>query len=165
MRFSALREVHLTAKDCVVLNRETQCVNVAFHHASSAELDPSTSHDVAVDFALDEHVTRPEVSGNACTRANRQAALGEGYGSFDTPVDHQIFPALHFSTNDDGLANSSRTIFGCHESIPSRGAIFDFRTTPPWRSFAVGAQANQASRLPGNISPDQPESVEFSNRL
>jgi hypothetical protein len=119
-RLGALRQINLTAKDSIVFDRQPKSTNVPFNNASSAEFDTAAGYDVALHVSLNEYIASREIGSNVCVRANGEAALGESYGSLDAPVYDQIFSTLYFATNDDGFANPSRTIIGCHGLIPSR---------------------------------------------
>ena len=123
--FGALGKVYLAAEDGIVFDRKPQRAHIPFDRTTGPQLDTTAGNDIAMDLALNQNVPGREVRGNVCAWADGESALGQSYGSFDTPVDDQVFRAFNFPTNDDGLADPSRTIFGCHESIPFQN-YFDF---------------------------------------
>ena len=71
-----------------------------------------------MNLALNQNIPSREIRSNVRTCADRESALCQSHGSFDTAVDDQVFPALYFPANHDGLTYPSRTIFGCHGSFP-----------------------------------------------
>jgi len=114
----ALRQIDLAAKHRIVFNREPERANVAFYGATSAQLHPTGSNDVALDVAHDEHVFRGKVCGNIRARANSQSAFAQGHSSFYAPIYNQVFSALDFAADHDGFSYPSLTIFRCHYAIP-----------------------------------------------
>lgn len=123
--FGALAQIDFAAKDGIIFNREPGGAYIALDQATGAQFNAARGNNVAVNFSLDQNIARDEVSGDVRAGADGQTTLSQGYGSFDTPVDDQVFPALYFTANHDGFANSSRTIFGCH-SVYSLPALFVF---------------------------------------
>jgi hypothetical protein len=113
----SLGEVDLAAENSVVFDGETESAHIPFNDAASPELDATACDDIALHLPLNENVPGCEVSGYVCARPDREPAFGQGHGSLNTTVNNQIFSALNFATNDNGFANPSRTIFGCHGSI------------------------------------------------
>jgi hypothetical protein len=124
----ALRKIYFSAEDGIVFHRESQRANIAFDGATGTQFDAASSHNVSVNLALNQNVPCCEIRSNVRTWADGESALCQSYGSFDTPVDDQVFSALYFPANHDGLAYPSRTIFGCHGSIPFQNYLnFDPR--------------------------------------
>jgi hypothetical protein len=93
-RLGALSKVDFAAKDGIVFHREPERAHIAFHHATGTQLKSATSHNIALDLALNQNIPCREIRGNVRTWADRESAFRQSYGSFDTPVDDQVFPAL-----------------------------------------------------------------------
>ena len=116
-----LRQVHLAAEDGVVFHRQAQGANIAFHGAAGAQFHAAAGHHVALNLAQNQHVLGGEVGGNIGIGANRQPALREADGPLHAPIHNQVFTALHFAANHDGLADARGSILHCHGFVPSVG--------------------------------------------
>jgi hypothetical protein len=150
--FGTLGKVDFAAEDRIVFNRKPQRTHIAFNGATRPQFDAAAGYDVSVDLPLNQYVPSRKVRGNVCAWADGEPALGQSYGSFDTPIDDQVFRAFDFPTNDDGLAYPSRTIFGCHGSIPFQNYLI---SPSPKRmaSIALETSAVPISRSSKTMPP------------
>jgi hypothetical protein len=128
-RLGALRKVDFAPKDGVVFHRESQRANIAFDRAAGPQFYAAAGDNISVNLALNQNIPSREIRSNVCSWADGEPALRQSHGSFDTPVDDQVFSALYFPANHDGLAYPSRTIFGCHGSIPFQNYLTSTRAT------------------------------------
>src|SRR6185437_11140754 len=76
-------------------------------------------HHVALDAALDEHISRGQIGSHAGGGTDGKPALGQVNGSFDPAVHNQIFTAFNFAADHDTSADARGTVVHCHECFPS----------------------------------------------
>ena len=61
--------------------------------------------------AHDQNVFGGEIGGNVGIGADGQPALQEAHGTLHAPIHNQIFTALHFAANHNGLADVCGNVF------------------------------------------------------